>query len=115
MRRICIILAAFIATSVLCGCGSTYIATANYDICYTDGTRTFEKSIKVTSYNKDISVNAYSVGGTNYVSVISKDNPFEKAKNRHHIDSSTAPIRLNSYTIEKCNTESVKDKKPYVW
>ena len=103
----------------LTSCGSTYMATANYDVCYPDGTRNFDGTAVVVSSTKP-SVICYSFQGTNYVSVVKTDITItstnvngipvmhsDNMKKAEHIASSTAPMRLNSYSIEK-----VKKAKP---
>lgn len=87
-------------------CGlTTYVVKANYDVCYPDGTKTYEQEVLVTAKSKDYPlVSCYSYGGTNYVSAIatlSKNGYGEKQKDVTPIESSTAPIRLNSYKAEK--------------
>ena len=94
----------------LSSCGSAYIATANYEVCYPDGTRKYDGSVVITSKAEPI-VSCYSHGGTNYISAIG--NSLEVATNymggmtskevkkANVIASSTAPMRLNSYKVEK--------------
>lgn len=84
-------------------CSTKYMVTANYDVCYPDGTKTFNESIKVEA-NKDcpnIDVLSHSIGGTNYIS-IRFDGKFTK-NNVNHFISTTAPTRLNYYNVERVN------------
>lgn len=97
-------------TMVLCftSCAPTYNVSANYDVCYPDGTKTQTKTIKINSYSIEaINVVCHSFNGTNYISVTENDNPLDgkKATNLQHIVSTTAPMRLNDYNV-------VKVKKP---
>ena len=95
-------------------CGTKYVVTANYDVCFPDGTRNYDGFIVVRS-STEPNVACYSYGGTNYVSVLKTDveissyagsygmgninvKTVEKAE---HFSSSTAPMRLNKYNIEK--------------
>lgn len=106
-------------TMVFTSCGTKYIVTANYDVCYPDGTRNYEKSVEVESYSEsNVGVVAHSVFGTNYISVTKSDNPLlgKDAIKLRHIDESTAPMRLNSYKVidpkkEKKKNRYLNDKK----
>ena len=85
----------------LTSCGSVYLAKANYEICYPDGTKNYDKSVAVVSTSEP-SVICYSYGGSNYVSATTNDLVNGKEiKSQKVIASSTAPIRLNSYSVEK--------------
>ena len=90
-------------TMVLGSCTYVYTATANYDVCYPDGTRTYEKSALVYSSSKNVQVITHSVMGTNFVAVMKKpqygDSVVTQKKPIGIIESSTAPIRLNSYKL----------------
>lgn len=116
-------------TMVFTSCGTKYIATANYDVCYPDGTRTYDGATIVRSQTEPTVV-CYSYGGTNYVSVIKTDLEFSKTygsngmtfisgdlvKKAENIASSTAPMRLNSYKVinpkeEKKKVKYLNDKK----
>ena len=107
-------------------CGTKYVVTANYDVCYPDGTRNFNGLIVIRS-STEPNVACYSYGGTNYVSVLKTDveiNGYagsygmgninvkivEKAE---HFSSSTAPMRLNSYNIEKAKKKKQKQNYAY--
>ena len=106
-------------TMVLTSCGSTkYLATANYDVCYPDGTKTYEKSVVVESYACNVGVVSHSFSGTNYISVTTSDNPLlgKDATKLRHIEETTAPMRLNSYKVidikkERKKTKYLNDKK----
>lgn len=89
---------------------STYMATANYDVCYPDGTKTYKASTLITSSTKPIVV-CYSIQGTNYIGAV--DN-VKNVKNAEKIASSTAPMRLNSFKVEKVKQEN-KFERPYNW
>lgn len=113
----------FIFVTVLCltSCGKTYEATieANYDVCYPDTTITYDKSMRVmysyskSNYNVDpetfanynYTVKSYSYNGTNCISCIGINN----IRYICTFESSTAPMRLNSYNIY--NVKRVKKEK----
>ena len=84
-------------------CGTAYTATAKYEVCYPDGTRSYEKSVVVPhSYGNDVQVGVFSFGGTNYIGVMRTANPITKEKDLSGvIESSTAPMRLIDYKVEK--------------
>lgn len=90
-------------TMVFTSC-TTYVASAEYEVCYPDGTQKCDGSIFVNS-NKKPWVTCYSIGGSNYIAAID-ENVSTGKKTSNIIYSSTAPIRLNSYKVEK-----YKDKK----
>ena len=82
-------------------CGTNYIVTANYDVCYPDGTKTYTKSVDVKNSYGVIDVIAHSVGGTNYISITKFDSPMtgKDAIKLQHIEATTAPMRLNSFSV----------------
>ena len=90
-------------TMVLTSCGTDYIVTANYDVCYPDGTKTFSESVKVDHSYGYVGVVSHSFNGTNYISITTSDNPLlgKDGIKLQHITSTTAPLRLNNYFIEK--------------
>ena len=90
-------------------CGTDYIVTANYDVCHPDGTATLTGKVKVNDSYGCIGVIAHSFGGTNYISVTKSDNPLlgKDAIKLIHIESTTAPIRLNNYHVEKAKKKKV--------
>ena len=92
----------------LSSCGSTYMVTANYDVCYPDGTITYNDTTFVGSYGKPF-VKCLSFDGTNYVSSVKSVNPIYKIKDMDVIRSSTAPMRLNFWDADK-----VKLRKKYI-
>ena len=81
-------------------CGCTYNVTANYEVCYPDGTRSYNETAKVKNAYSEPTVVCYSFGGTNYVSVSCSDNPIINSKKATHYITTTAPIRLNGYSVE---------------
>ncbi len=94
---------------VFSSCGTNYVVTANYDVCYPDGVRNYNETAVVFSIDKPY-VSCYSFNGTNYVSVVkgSIDTKYgatnvvpKTTKTSEHFSSSTAPMRLNSYYVEK--------------
>lgn len=96
-------------TMVLSSCGSVYYATANYDVCYPDGTKNYDKTVKVYSHSEP-SVVSYSFSGTNYISAVANDG-FNMDGSKHIkggvvLISTTAPIRLNSSYIESAKHKS---------
>ena len=107
-------------TMVFTSCSTKYLVMANYEVCYPDGTRTYDGSAIVNS-STEPSVACYSYGGTNYISAMGTETKASSTtsssgftyvtantiKKAEHIVSSTAPMRLNSYTIEKINNKGV--------
>ena len=86
-------------TMVFTSCSKTYLTSAEYEVCYPDGTQKFNESVTVTSTSEP-SVVCYSVGGTNYVAVISNDFNLGKTP-KVFFRSTTAPIRLKTYDVKK--------------
>ena len=74
-----------------CGTYSYYTVTANYDVCYPDGTQTRNDTAVVKVYSGDgiPDVYCYSAHGTNYVTT-----------NGVNFISTTAPVRLNSCDVK---------------
>lgn len=52
----------------LSSCSTTYEVTANYDVCYPDGTKNYDETATIKCSTKP-SVVCYSVFGTNYISI----------------------------------------------
>ena len=106
----------------LTSCGSTYMATANYDVCYPDGVRSYNDTVYVVANPSYVpSVKCISYGGTNYISVFKYSNMRDRTKDGitflikeidkvAHITSSTAPMRLNNYSIEKVKSKTPKSQ-----
>lgn len=105
-------------------CASTYSVTANYDVCYPDGTRNYNESVVVSSTGSP-SVSCYSSGGTNYVSVIKTEiegggyyghgnfvSPKMVNKSVHFV-STTAPTRLNDYVVHKISKKRSRYEDVY--
>ena len=46
----------------------TYEVTANYDVCYPDGTKNYDETTTIKC-SSEPSVKCYSVFGTNYISI----------------------------------------------
>lgn len=106
MKKVLWLIVCLMAMAVsMTSCGSTYLATANYEVCYPDGTRSYKKSVTVSnSYGNDVRVGVFSFGGTNYIGVMKTANPITKEKDLSTvIASSTAPMRLTDYKVEKLN------------
>jgi hypothetical protein len=104
-------------------CASTYSVTANYDVCYPDGTRNYNESVVVSSTGSP-SVFCYSYDGTNYVSVIagtvetstSHYGGYVSAKTvkkAQHFVSTTAPTRLNDYVVHKISKKRSRYEDVY--
>lgn len=121
MKKFLSIITCLLAVAALTSCGTKYVVTANYDVCYPDGTRTYDGSAVVTSSTAP-DVACYSFSGTNYISVIKTDTEIgtyktgsmsfvsaSTVKKAEHITSSTAPIRLNYYNVERAK----KKKQQY--
>ena len=92
----------------LSSCSTTYEVTANYDVCYPDGTKNYDETATIKCSTKP-SVVCYSVFGTNYISIsnVEKNVYGEKTvKKLVHFKSSTSPMRLN-----KCSVMEVKKRK----
>ena len=67
-------------------CQVGFLATANYDVCYPDGTQTYEDEVEFyTNGNGNIYVKAYSVGGSNYVSVVDGSAKVAKVKDVKYV------------------------------
>lgn len=79
-----------------------YIASAEYEVCYPDGTQKFNESVTLMSAGEP-SVACYSVGGTNYVAVVTNCQ-FDKAP-KILFRSSTAPIRLKTYNVTRAKKQ----------
>lgn len=109
MRKLLWLIVCLTTMVMFSSCGANYLITANYEVCYPDGTKAQDKSAEFFSTGTP-SVVCHSYAGTNYISVTTNDNPLMgKAANRlNHIASTTAPMRLNSYNVEK-----TKKKKRY--
>ena len=92
-------------TMVLVSCGTkTYMVSANYDVCFPDGTKTYETT-KIVKSTCTPNVSCYSFQGTNYVYIPYGEVTFMNQKDDKKniiLTSSTAPMRLNSYHIEEC-------------
>jgi len=92
-------------TMVLTSCSTSYVVSAKYDVCYPDGTKSFDNSVVVKSYNESaVNVYCHSYNGTNYLSVTTSDNPLygKKATSLTHFISTTSPIRLKTYDVKRC-------------
>ena len=79
-----------------------YIASAEYEVCYPDGTQKFNESITITSTGEP-SVICYSVHGTNYVAVA--PNGEIKGTPKLFFRSTTAPIRLKTYNVKSAKKQ----------
>lgn len=100
-------------TMVLSSCGSTYVVTANYDVCYPDGVKNYDKMVNVYSHSEP-SVICYSLSGTNYISAIANDG-FNMDGSKHVkggvvMISTTAPMRLNSFYVENTKKKNTAHK-----
>lgn len=85
----------------LSSCSTTYEVTANYDVCYPDGTKNYDEATTIKCSAKPFVV-CYSVFGTNYISIsnVEKNVYGEKTvKKLVHFKSSTSPMRLNKYSV----------------
>lgn len=100
MKKFIMAIVCLMTMVVLTSCGCTYEVTANYDVCYPDGTRTYSETTKVKNSYSEPTVVCYSANGTNYVSISSVDNPIYNTKKATHYITTTAPIRLNGYSVE---------------
>lgn len=93
MKKWIMILVCLMTMVVFTSCGtySYYTITANYDICYPDGTQTRNDTAVVKVYTDDgiPDVYCYSAHGTNYV-----------ATKGVNFISTTAPVRLNNYEVK---------------
>ena len=99
-------------TMVLASCSTPYLATANYDVCYPDGTKTVNETMKISSMGDEPIVKCYSIGGTNYISAITTDTNFKREVGSTFI-STTAPLRLISYEV--VSLKKKKDRKDDVY
>lgn len=118
MKKFIMALVCLMTMVVFSSCGTKYVVTANYDVCYPDGVRNYD-GVTVLRSSCEPYVSCYSYNGTNYVSAIKTDvevnnystshgmssisvNAIKKAE---HFSSSTAPMRLNSYSVEKAKNK----------
>ena len=101
-------------TMVFTSCGSTYSVSANYDVCYPDGTKnyTFENTYTKSS---EPTISCYSIGGTNYISIHSAIDDFNKNPKGRVIISTTAPIRLNESKVEELKRGRKIDKNDDIY
>ena len=86
-------------TMAFTSCSKTYLTSAEYEVCYPDGTQKFNESVTISSTSEPY-VKCYSVGGTNYVAVISNEYNLGKTP-KIFLNSSTAPIRLKTYDVKR--------------
>ena len=96
----------------LSSCSATYEVTANYDVCYPDGTKNYDETATIKCSTKP-SVACYSVFGTNYISIynVGKNVYGQKTAEKFtHFKSSTSPMRLNKYSVIK-----VKKRKRHTY
>lgn len=110
MRKIIMAMVCLMTMVMFSSCAANYLVTANYDVCFPDGTKTQDKSAVFTTFSKGaLNVICHSYGGTNYISVTTNDSPLmgKTATKLSHIESTTAPIRLNSYNFEKVNKKKI--------
>lgn len=104
MKKFIMALVCLMTMVILTSCSKTlYSVTASYDVCWPDGTRTYNDttSVKISSYTEPIVV-CYSLQGTNYVSIgynetIDLKDP--NSKDVKHYISTTAPIRLINWKV----------------
>ena len=108
MKKFMMALVCLMTMVVFSSCGCTYNVTASYEVCYPDGTRSYYETAKVKNAHSEPTVVCYSFGGTNYVSVSCSDNPMTNSKKAIHYITTTAPIRLNGYSVE--NAKKVKKR-----
>ena len=107
MKKFIMALVCLMTMVVLTSCGSTYEVSANYDVCWPDGTRSYTFENTYTNSTKP-TVSCYSISGTNYVSIHSAIDDWAKNPMGRVIESSTAPIRLISWSVKP--TKKVKNK-----
>lgn len=105
MKKFMMALVCLMTMVVFSSCGCTYNVTANYEVCYPDGTRSYNETTKVENAYSEPTVVCYSFDGTNYVSVSCSDNPMTNSKKATHYITTTAPIRLNSWSVTECKKE----------
>lgn len=100
MKKFMMALVCLMTMVVFSSCGSTYEVSANYDVCWPDGTRnyTFENVYEKSS---EPTIHSYSIGGTNYLSISGSMDKMNKNPKGKVFVSTTAPIRLNEYSIVK--------------
>ena len=112
MKKLLWLIVCLMTMVTFTSCRATYLATAKYEVCYPDGTRSYEDSAKITSLGEPM-VLCFSRSGTNYISVVSVSTDIngtntKKIEKFTHIVSSTAPMRLVDYKIEKLKREIQK-------
>ena len=101
MKKIIMALVCLMTMVVFSSCSTTYEVTANYDVCYPDGTKNYNETATIKC-NTEPSVVCYSVFGTNYISIsnVEKNVYGQKtAEKLVHFKSSTSPMRLNKYSV----------------
>ena len=100
MKKFFMALVCLMTMVLLTSCGCTYEVTANYDVCYPDGTRTYSETTTVKNAYNEPTVVCYSFGGTNYISISCSENPMTNSKKAIHYITTTSPLRLNGYDVE---------------
>ena len=101
MKKIIMALVCLMTIVVFSSCSTTYEVTANYDVCYPDGTKNYNETTTIKC-STEPSVVCYSVFGTNYISIsnVEKNVYGQKtAEKLVHFKSSTSPMRLNKYSV----------------
>ena len=100
MKKFIMALVCLMTMVVFSSCGSTYEVTANYDVCWPDGTKNYNFE-NVYEKSSQPAIYSYSIGGTNYLSIGSSSDKMTKNPTGKVFVSTTAPIRLNTCSIVK--------------
>jgi len=110
MRKLLWLIACLVTMVTFTSCNKTYLTSAEYEVCYPDGTQRFNESISVLSTTEP-SVVCYSVNGTNYVAIVNDLNVAKTPKILFR--STTAPIRLKTYDIKRVKRNGLNRNKNY--
>lgn len=113
MKKVLWLIVCLMTMIVFSSCSERcYLASAKYEVCYPDGTQTYEESVKINCHEVPYVV-CYSFGGTNYISVASmeKVNFYgeKQLKKLVHFISSTSPMRLVGYNVIEIKKEKPKN------
>ena len=123
MKKVLWLIVCLMTMVMFTSCSGTYFVTANYDVCYPDGTRNYNGSVTILSKEKPF-VACYSRNGTNFIAAINTEIEYianigvvsaKQTKKSSVIESSTAPMRLNSYEVKKVEKKNLRNKNNDVY
>lgn len=112
MKKFIMALVCLMTMVVFTSCSTkTYMVSASYDVCFPDGTKTYETT-KIVESTTEPNVSCYSFSGTNYVYIPYGEVTFmnqKEGKKNIILTSSTAPMRLNYYNVERISKKKKKN------